>query len=120
MHGAEAARLTAESHTAAINKMSEICIIEKVDCDFDWLDGFLFAAAPDAVGLLDDALAAAHRAGLTGVEKVARAPVGMNFSRKRRKGAKKNLQLVSLKAFLCAFASLSEESLKPLAAQSPG
>src|SRR5215218_399679 len=43
-HGAEAARLTAESHSAAINKISEIVTREKIDCDFEWLDGFLFAA----------------------------------------------------------------------------
>ncbi|HEV8169638.1 MAG TPA: FAD-dependent oxidoreductase [Pyrinomonadaceae bacterium] len=75
LHGAEASRLTAESHTAAINKISEIVAREKIDCDFEWLDGFLFAATPDHVDLLKDELAAAHRAGLTGVEKVARAPL---------------------------------------------
>src|ERR1044072_5341198 len=44
LYGAEASRLTAESHTAAINKISEIVTREKIDCDFEWLDGFLFAA----------------------------------------------------------------------------
>ena len=66
VHGAEASRLTAESHTAAIQKISEIVASEKIDCDFEWLDGFLFAATPDEVDLLNDELAAAHRAGLTG------------------------------------------------------
>jgi len=75
LHGAEGARLTAESHTAAIDKIAEIVSQEKIDCDFQWLDGFLFAAKPDDLELLDDELAAAHRAGLTTVEKVARAPV---------------------------------------------
>src|SRR5678809_415316 len=75
VHGAEAARLTAESHTAAINKIYEICTVEKLDCDFEWLDGFLFAATPGHFELLDDELAAAHRAGLRGVEKVERAPL---------------------------------------------
>jgi glycine/D-amino acid oxidase-like deaminating enzyme/nitrite reductase/ring-hydroxylating ferredoxin subunit len=74
-HGAEASRLTADSHTAAIHKISEIVITERIDCDFEWLDGFLFAAKPDDVDVLNDELAAAHRAGLTNVEKVARAPV---------------------------------------------
>src|ERR1041385_7250920 len=41
-HGAEAARLTAESHTAAINKISEIVIREKIDCDFEGLAGVFF------------------------------------------------------------------------------
>jgi glycine/D-amino acid oxidase-like deaminating enzyme len=75
LHGAEAARLTAESHTAAIDKIGEIVAREKIECHFEWLDGFLFAATPDALDLLNDELAAAHRAGLTGVEKVERAPI---------------------------------------------
>src|SRR5215210_7584939 len=47
LHGAEAARLTAESHTAAIHKISEIISSEGIDCDFEWLDGYLFAASAD-------------------------------------------------------------------------
>ena len=75
LHGEEGARLTAESHTAAIEKISEIIAAEKIDCDFQWVDGFLFCAPEHSVDLLDDELAASHRAGLKGVEKVARAPV---------------------------------------------
>ncbi len=75
VHGAEAARLTAESHTAAIDKISEIVTRENVECDFEWLDGFLFARSPDDLQLLEDELAASHRAGLVGVEKVSRAPI---------------------------------------------
>ena len=75
LHGVEASRLTAESHTAAINKIAEIVAGEKIDCDFEYLDGFLFAHDPDSLVLLEDELAAAHRAGLTGVEKVDRVPL---------------------------------------------
>jgi glycine/D-amino acid oxidase-like deaminating enzyme/nitrite reductase/ring-hydroxylating ferredoxin subunit len=75
MHGEEGARLTAQSHTAAIEKISQISAAEKIDCDFEWLDGFLFCAPEHSVDLLDDELAASHRAGLNGVEKVARAPI---------------------------------------------
>lgn len=75
LHGAEGARLTAESHTAAIDKIAEIVSREKIDCDFQWLDGFLFGVKADDAQLLDDELAAAHRAGLTAVEKVERAKV---------------------------------------------
>ena len=75
LHGAEAARLTAESHSAAINKLSEIASEENIDCDFEWVDGFLFAATPDHLDLVQDELAAAHRAGLVKVEKLARAPI---------------------------------------------
>ncbi len=75
LHGAEASRLTAESHTTAIARINDIVSREKIDCDFQWLDGFLFGASADSVQLLDDELAACHRAGLTGVEKVGRAPL---------------------------------------------
>lgn len=75
LHGAEPARLTADSHTAAIEKISQIVSVEKIDCDFEWLDGFLFGATADSEQLLNDELAASHRAGLVGVEKVARAPL---------------------------------------------
>lgn len=75
LHGVEASRLTAQSHTAAIRKISDIVIREHIDCDFEWVDGFLFAAGPDDVALLDEELAAAHRAGLNGVAKVAHAPL---------------------------------------------
>src|ERR1051325_2894954 len=37
LHGAEAARLTAESHTAAIKKISDIVIRERIDCNFEWV-----------------------------------------------------------------------------------
>jgi glycine/D-amino acid oxidase-like deaminating enzyme len=70
LHGEDGSRLTAESHTAAIEKIYEIVSEEKIDCDFEWVDGFLFCAPEHSVELLDDELAASHRAGLSDVEKV--------------------------------------------------
>jgi glycine/D-amino acid oxidase-like deaminating enzyme len=75
LHDEEGSRLTAESHTAAIDKINQIITVERIDCDFEWVDGFLFCASDHSVDLLDDELAASHRAGLKGVEKVARAPI---------------------------------------------
>jgi len=75
LHGEEAARLTADSHTAAINKVSEIVTSEEIDCDFERLDGYLFAFSPDDLELLDDELKATHRAGLIDVKKVSKAPL---------------------------------------------
>ncbi|HYK19416.1 MAG TPA: FAD-dependent oxidoreductase [Pyrinomonadaceae bacterium] len=75
VHGAEGSRFIAESHTAAINKVSEIVTREEIACDFERVDGYLFASSPEHVDLLKDELAAAHRAGLVDVEKVPRAPL---------------------------------------------
>ncbi len=74
LHGEEGARLAAESHTAAIAKVEQIVKKEKINCEFERLDGYLFVPPHDAKQILDDELAAAHRAGLTDIEKVERVP----------------------------------------------
>jgi glycine/D-amino acid oxidase-like deaminating enzyme/nitrite reductase/ring-hydroxylating ferredoxin subunit len=75
LHGAEGARRAAASHTAAIAKIEEIVRAEQIDCDFARLDGYLFVPPGDDVSVLDKELEAAHRAGLTELERVARAPI---------------------------------------------
>jgi glycine/D-amino acid oxidase-like deaminating enzyme/nitrite reductase/ring-hydroxylating ferredoxin subunit len=76
LFGTEGARLAAESHGAAIDRIEGIAREEGIACDFERLDGYLFAAPGQSIDLLDQELAAAHRAGLTGVERLARAPLG--------------------------------------------
>ena len=75
LHGEEGARLAAESHTAAINRIELIARKEQIECDFDRVDGYLFLGPDDKEELLDRELAAAHRAGLSQVEKMRRAPL---------------------------------------------
>jgi len=74
LHGKEAARLTAESHTAAIDYIEDTVLREKISCDFERLDGYLFAAPGDSEELLQRELEAAHQAGLTTVELLSRVP----------------------------------------------
>jgi len=75
LHGREGARLAAESHSAAIDTIERIVRSERLECDFHRMDGYLFAARPEDRYTLDEELAAAQRAGLSGVEHVARAPL---------------------------------------------
>lgn len=75
MHGEKGARLAAESHSAAIERIELICKAEKIACDFARLDGYLLLSPSETDALLDRELAAAHRAGLTDVEKLDRAPL---------------------------------------------
>ena len=75
LHGEKGARLAAESHTAAVDKIEAIVREEKIDCDFTRLDGYLFVPPGDDPAQLGDELRAAHRAGLTEVEHVERAPL---------------------------------------------
>jgi glycine/D-amino acid oxidase-like deaminating enzyme/nitrite reductase/ring-hydroxylating ferredoxin subunit len=74
LHGEEAARLAAESHTAAIDRIEAIVEKEQIFCDFSRLEGYLFLAEGDKPQTLDKELDAAHRAGLASVAKCERAP----------------------------------------------
>ena len=67
-HGHEAAKLAAESHRAAIDKVIEIVEAEKIECDLEIIDGYLFADGDSREGILDKELKAIHKAGLTDVE----------------------------------------------------
>jgi glycine/D-amino acid oxidase-like deaminating enzyme len=75
LHGAEGARLAAESHTAAIDRIERIMRDEVFECDFERLDGYLFTGAQESADVLDRELTAVHAAGLHDVERVARAPL---------------------------------------------
>lgn len=74
LHGTTGARLAAESHTAAIERIEEIVREEAIDCDFARVDGYLFLADGDQPKTLDKELEAAQRAGLRDVARLARAP----------------------------------------------
>jgi glycine/D-amino acid oxidase-like deaminating enzyme/nitrite reductase/ring-hydroxylating ferredoxin subunit len=75
LHGAEGARLAAESHAAAIDRIEAICQEEGIDCDFRRVDGFLFLGPETSDDFLEKELAAALRAGLLDAEVVHRAPI---------------------------------------------
>ncbi len=75
LHGNGGARLAAESHTAAIDRIESIVREEKIACDFERLDGYLFLRPGEKEEVLDRELAAAQRAGLQDVTKLSRAPL---------------------------------------------
>jgi glycine/D-amino acid oxidase-like deaminating enzyme/nitrite reductase/ring-hydroxylating ferredoxin subunit len=78
MHGAEGARLAAESHTAAINRAEAIARLENIDCDFLRVDGYLFAperrSKDEHLENMRKELEAAQRAGLSDVDLVSNGP----------------------------------------------
>src|SRR5438034_8610016 len=76
MLGQEFSRLSAESHTAAIDRIEKIVGDENLDCDFLRVDGYLFLPPGGSVTDLKHELDAAHRAGLREVERIDRIPVG--------------------------------------------
>jgi glycine/D-amino acid oxidase-like deaminating enzyme/nitrite reductase/ring-hydroxylating ferredoxin subunit len=76
MLGQEFSRLSAESHTAAIDRIEKIVGDEKLDCDFARVDGYLFLPPGGSVTDLKHELEAAHRAGLREIERIDRIPIG--------------------------------------------
>jgi len=75
LHGADGARLAAASHRAAIALIESVVCERGIACDFERLDGYLFLGPGDSEKILDAELAAARRAGLLDVERLARSPL---------------------------------------------
>lgn len=74
MHGVEGATLAAESQVAAINYLEEIIHLEKIDCNFERVNGYLFSTSSLGQSLLDKECLAAHRVGLNDVKLVSSMP----------------------------------------------
>ncbi|MDK2742901.1 MAG: FAD-dependent oxidoreductase [Nitrospira sp.] len=64
LHGEEGARLAADSHTAAIDRIETVVTTERIDCDFERVDGYLFQAPEQSEELLEQEQLAALRAGV--------------------------------------------------------
>lgn len=75
LFGESGSRLAAESHTAAIDRVEEIVHAEKIDCEFERVEGYLFVPPDGRMKVLEDELPATHRAGLTAVRRLDRAPL---------------------------------------------
>ena len=63
LHGREGARLSTESHAAAIDSIESIVRDEQIECDFERVDGYLITTPETPPDMLDRELAAAQRAG---------------------------------------------------------
>jgi glycine/D-amino acid oxidase-like deaminating enzyme/nitrite reductase/ring-hydroxylating ferredoxin subunit len=74
VRGTEGAKMTAESHTAAIDQIEKNVNDEHIDCDFFRVDGYLFLGEGQKEDILDRELKAVHRAGMTGVKKLDKVP----------------------------------------------
>src|ERR1043166_8502517 len=75
LFGEEGSHLAAQSHTQAIDKVESIIDKERFDCEWSRVDGYLFLPANGRVKVLEDELPAAHRAGLTNIRRLERAPL---------------------------------------------
>jgi glycine/D-amino acid oxidase-like deaminating enzyme/nitrite reductase/ring-hydroxylating ferredoxin subunit len=74
VHGEDGARRIVQSHGAAIDRIERIARDEKIDCDFERLDGYLFLGGGDTEKVLDEELEAARRSGIPGTQKLPAIP----------------------------------------------
>ena len=63
-HGANSARIAAESHTSAIDFIDKTVREERIDCTFSRLNGYLFLDPSDNKSSLDKEIAAIKNAGI--------------------------------------------------------
>ena len=75
LHGLEGSRLAAQSHADSIDQIERIVQSEKINCEFERLEGYLFVPPGESKEILRREIEAANRAGLTKVELVERAPI---------------------------------------------
>jgi len=75
LHGADGARFAAQSHSAAIDRIEQLVHDERIECEFQRLDGYLFVPPEDDAAQLEREHEAARRAGLSDVSLVDRAPI---------------------------------------------
>lgn len=78
LFGKEGSRLAAESHSAAIDYIEKIVLEEKIDCDFERVDGYLFSPPEDSQEILDKEFLAIQKTGMP-VDKIDRAPLSSSF-----------------------------------------
>jgi glycine/D-amino acid oxidase-like deaminating enzyme/nitrite reductase/ring-hydroxylating ferredoxin subunit len=75
LHGGACARIAAQSHAAAINRIDAIATRERIDCDFERLTGYLFEDRDQPAEVLAKELEAARRAGIRDAVMIPRAPI---------------------------------------------
>jgi len=79
MHGPEGARIAAESHRTAVDRIEQIVRDERIDCDFERLDGYWFTEDESGRKELATEAEAARRAGASDVESLEKVP-GVSWS----------------------------------------
>ena len=82
IHGEWGARMAAESHSAAVNRIELIVKQEGIECDFVRVNGYLSLDPEADPEELDKELAAAHRSGLVGVAMLSETPIRMQQDNK--------------------------------------
>jgi len=75
LHGESGAQLAAKSHSVAIDKIEAIVAKERIACQFERVNGYLFVPPGESTDVLDQEIEATHHAGRTGVLRVPSAPL---------------------------------------------
>lgn len=75
LYGLDESRMAAQSHTAAIDLIEAIVREERIECEFERVDAYLFAPQGESSERIDQEYEAAARTGVLDVQRVASAPL---------------------------------------------
>jgi glycine/D-amino acid oxidase-like deaminating enzyme/nitrite reductase/ring-hydroxylating ferredoxin subunit len=78
LFGEKGIKLIAESHNEAINYIEKIILEEEIDCDFERIDGYLFASPDQSTDVLDKEFVAVQKTGMVFMKEV-KAPFSSSF-----------------------------------------
>jgi glycine/D-amino acid oxidase-like deaminating enzyme/nitrite reductase/ring-hydroxylating ferredoxin subunit len=74
-HGANGPYIVLESHREAIQKIEDIVTNEKIDCEFEYVDAYLFADDEEADEVLDREFESCLRNGISDIQSVTSIPI---------------------------------------------
>lgn len=74
IHGTDVARAVASSHRQAIEKTFEIVQSEQIDCEMEYVEGYLFRSVESPIETLEKEFEALLRAGMSDTELKRRGP----------------------------------------------
>lgn len=75
LHGERGARIAAESHNLAINRIEEISQEENIDCSFERVNGYLYLGEGDSKEVLDKERKILHNLGFPQVKFARQSPL---------------------------------------------
>jgi glycine/D-amino acid oxidase-like deaminating enzyme/nitrite reductase/ring-hydroxylating ferredoxin subunit len=74
IYGLKGSQLAAESHSQSIDYIEKIVHDEKIDCDFERVDGYLFLSAHDSMEELNKEEPAIEKIGMP-IKRISKAPI---------------------------------------------
>jgi hypothetical protein len=88
-HGEDGARMAAQSHSAAIDRVERIATAEKIECDFERVDGYLFEPPNESLKNLEKEFDASARVWRSNGSRTPRSRVSKRIAQSGFRGRRR-------------------------------